>query len=110
MEDEAEDEAMDLIDLIVERAKRIDGEETAVRDELERRLDTWRARSPTVYWSDYKGGKSLLQSAERAAARRAAGRDAGAAWPTLNSMRTVEAGTPFRMAPVLRAKDDTHEE
>jgi len=110
MEDEAEDEAMDLIDLIVERAKRIDPEETAVRDELERRLDTWRARSPTVYWSDYKGGKSLLQSAERAAARRAAGRDAGAAWPTLNSMRTVEAGTPFRMAPVLRAKDDTHEE
>jgi len=110
MEDEAEDEAMDLIDLIVERAKRIDPEETAVRDELERRLDTWRARSPTVYWSDYKGGKSLLQSAERAAARRAAGRDAGTAWPTLNSMRTVEAGTPFRMAPVLRAKDDTHEE
>jgi hypothetical protein len=40
MEDEAEDEAMDLIDLIVERAKRIDPEETAVRDELERRLDS----------------------------------------------------------------------
>jgi hypothetical protein len=110
MDDDAEDLAMDLIDLLVERAKRVDPEETAVRRELERRLDTWRARSPTVYWSDHKGGKSLLQSAERAAARRAAGRDAGAAWPTLNSMRTVEAGTPFRMAPVLRAKDDTHEE
>ncbi|WP_262269606.1 helicase-related protein [Microvirga yunnanensis] len=110
MEDDAEDLAMDLIDLIVARAKRIDPEETAVRKELERRLDTWRARSPTVYWSDYKGGKSLLQSAERAAARRAAGRDTGAAWPTLNSMRTVEAGTPFRMAPVLRAKDDMNEE
>jgi len=110
IDDDAEDEAMDLIDLIVERAKRIDPEETAVRGELEHRLDTWRARSPEVYWSDFKGGKSLLQSAERAAARRAAGRDAGAAWPTLNSMRTVEAGTPFRMAPVLRAKDDTHEE
>lgn len=110
MDDGAEDLAMGIIDLIVDRAKRIDPEETAVREELERRLDTWRARSPTVYWSDYKGGKSLLQSAERAAARRAAGRDTGAAWPTLNSMRTVEAGTPFRMAPVLRAKDDTHEE
>lgn len=110
MDDDAEDLAMGLIDLIVDRAKRIDPEETAVREELERRLDTWRARSPTVYWSDYKGGKSLLQSAERAAARRAAGRDTGAAWPTLNSMRTVEAGTPFRMAPVLRAKDDTDEE
>ena len=110
IDDDAEDEAMDIIDLIVERAKGIDPEETAVRDELERRLDTWRGRSPEVYWSDYKGGKSLLQSAERAAARRAAGRQAGAAWPTLNSMRTVEAGTPFRMAPVLRARDDTHEE
>lgn len=110
IEDDAEEAAMELIDLIVERAGRIDPEETAVRDELERRLDAWRARSPSVYWSDYKGGKSLLQSAERAAARRAAGRDVGAAWPTLNSMRSVEAGTPFRMAPVLRAKDDTHEE
>ncbi|MCA8349941.1 helicase-related protein [Burkholderia cepacia] len=110
MDDEAEDKAMDLIDLIVERAKRIDPEETAVQEELERRLDTWRARLPEFYWSDFKGGKSLLQSAERAAARRAAGRDTGAAWPTLNSMRTVEAGTPFRMAPVLKAKDDTHEE
>ncbi|EXL01680.1 DNA/RNA helicase [Brucella anthropi] len=109
MDDDTEDLAMDLIDLLVERAKRIDPEETAVREELERCLDTWRARSPSVYWSDYKGGKSLLQSAERAAARRAAGRNVGAAWPTLNSMRTVEAGTPFRMAPVLRAKDDTYE-
>lgn len=110
MDDDAEDLAMDLVDLLVERAARIDPEETAVRRELERRLDTWRARAPGVYWSDFKGGKSLLQSAERAAARRAAGREVGAAWPTLNSMRTVEAGTPFRMAPVLRAKDDTHEE
>lgn len=110
MDDDAEDLAMDLIDRIVERADRIDPEEIAVRKELERHLDIWRARSPAVYWSDYKGGKSLLQSAERAAARRAAGRDTGAAWPTLNSMRTVEAGTPFRMAPALKAKDDTHEE
>lgn len=110
MDDDAEEKAMDLIDRIVERAKRIDPEETAVRVELERRIDSWRARSPEVYWSDFKGGKSLLQSAERAAARRAAGRNAGAAWPTLNSMRTVEAGTPFRMAPVLRATDDIHEE
>ena len=113
IDDEAEQAAMDIIDRIVERAKRIDPEETAVRAELEgnrRGLDGWIARAPVDYWVDKKEGKSLLQSAERAAARRAAGRDAGAAWPTLNSMRTVEAGTPFRMAPVLRAKDDTHEE
>ncbi len=45
MDDDAEDLAMDLIDRIVERADRIDPEEIAVREELERRLDTWRARS-----------------------------------------------------------------
>ncbi len=110
MDEDAEDEAMKLVDRIVERSKRIDPEETAVLKELERRIDSWRARSPEVYWSDFKGSKSLLQSAERAAARRAAGRDIGVAWPTLNSMRTVEAGTPFRMAPFLRAKDDKNEE
>src|SRR5690606_12886708 len=94
MNDEAEDYAMDVIDQLVERATRIDPEERAVRRDLEELLDRWGARSPETYWNDFKGGNSLLQSAERAAARRLAGRDAGAAWPTLNSMRTVEAGTP----------------
>lgn len=110
MDDAAEETALKLIDKIVERANRIDPEETGLRKELERRLDSWRARSPEVYWSEFKGNKSLLQSAERAAARRAAGRDAGAAWPTLNSMRSVEAGTPFRMAPVLKGRSDRDEE
>lgn len=110
MDDVAEDAAFDLIDLIVERAQRIDPEEVNVRRELERCLNTWKSRSPEFYWNDHKGGKSLLQSAERAAERRAVGRDAGVAWPTLNSMRTVEAGTPFRMAQALRAKDDKYEE
>lgn len=110
MDDDAEELVMDLIALIVDRAKRIDPEESAIQEELERYLDIWLARSPSEYWNDYKGGKSLLQSAERAAALRAAGRGAGAAWPTLNSMRTVEAGTPFRMAHFLRAKEDTHGE
>lgn len=62
MDDDAEDLAMDLIDRIVERADRIDPEEIAVREELERRLDTWRARSPTVYWSDYKGGNPFFRA------------------------------------------------
>ncbi|AOS96528.1 hypothetical protein AUP74_01063 [Microbulbifer aggregans] len=110
MDDDTEDAAMDIIDRIAERASRLDPEERTVKDELERLIDRWRARSPEIYWSDFKGSKTLLQSAERAAARKAAGRDAGTAWPTLNSMRTVEAGTPFRMAPILRAKDDINEE
>lgn len=110
MNDDEEDAAMEIIDLIVERALRIDPEEKAVRQELEERIDKWRARSPDVYWNDYKGAKTLLQSAERAATRRAAGRDSGLAWPTLNSMRTVEAGTPFRMAPALKIKEEKNEE
>lgn len=106
----AEERALELIDRLAERAERVDPEEPAVRDELQRLLSKWEARSPSVYWSDFKGGKSLLQSAEKAAARRAGGKAAGSAWPTLNSMRSVEAGTPFKMAPGLRAKDSTNEE
>jgi ATP-dependent helicase YprA (DUF1998 family) len=102
--DTALTKAEDLIDLIVERAKRIDPEEKDVRPELELRLARWSARAPAYYWQDYKDSQSLLQSAERAAWKKALGRQAGAAWPTLNSMRSVEAGTPFRMAPVLRPK------
>ena len=75
-----------------------------MRSELELRLARWSARAPAYYWQDYKDSQSLLQSAERAAWKKALGRQAGAAWPTLNSMRSVEAGTPFRMAPVLRPK------
>ncbi|WP_373491034.1 helicase-related protein [Parasphingorhabdus sp.] len=93
--------ANELVDLIVERARRIDPEETAVRRELEKRLHTWNARQPVHYWQDYKDTQSLLQSAERAAWKKALGRQPGAAWPTLNSMRNVEAGTPFRLASVL---------
>ncbi|SHL52934.1 Helicase conserved C-terminal domain-containing protein [Sphingobium sp. YR657] len=102
--DEARARAEDLIDRIVERARRIDPEEREVRAELETRFDRWSSRGPVHYWNDFKDTQSLLQSAERAAWKKALGREAGKAWPTLNSMRTVEAGTPFRMAPVLRPK------
>jgi hypothetical protein len=102
--------AEELIDLIVQRAERIDPEEKAVRYELERRLDQWVARAPEHYWQDRKENTSLLLSAERAAWKKALGKRPGSAWPTLNSMRTVEAGTPFRLAPVLKEKGDGHGE
>jgi hypothetical protein len=113
IDDDAEDLALEIIDKIVERASRIDPEESSIRYELEngrRGLHKWISRSPEVYWIDFKGKKSLLQSAEQAAARKATGRAIGAAWPTLNSMRTVEAGTLFRMAPSLRSKEIKDEE
>lgn len=96
--------AEELIDLIVERAGRIDPEETAVRHELERKLEQWVARAPEHYWQDRKENTSLLVSAERTAWKKALGKRSGSAWPTLNSMRAVEAGTPFRLAPVLKEK------
>jgi len=101
----AEAKARELIDLIVERARRIDPEERDVRKELERRLEQWGDRSPAYYWQDRKVTSSLLQSAERVAWKKALGRNPGSAWSTLNSMRTVEAGTPFRMAKKLRGKE-----
>jgi superfamily II DNA/RNA helicase len=91
----------ELILKIVERATRIDSREIDVEDELHRRVSTWEARSPEHYWDEFRPGKSLLQSAERAAARRALGYRPGEAWPTMNNMRSVEAGTPFRLAPGL---------
>jgi len=95
--------ANELIDLVVQRAARIDQDEAEVRDELLRRLDTWVRRAPERYWVR-TGSKdaALMQSAEEAAARRAAGRAAVQAWPTPNSMRGVEPATPYRLVSRLR--------
>ena len=65
-------------------------------------MNDWVAQAPEHYWQDRKPGRSLLQSAERAATQKALGRRPGDAWPTMNNMRSVEAGTPFRLASVLR--------
>lgn len=95
-----------LIDLVVARAARIDGDEGEVRDELNRRLDAWIRRAPEIYWKK-KGSRAsaLMQSAEEAAAKRATGRLVGQAWPTPNSMRGVEPATPYRLVPGLRNND-----
>ena len=103
-------EIMSLIDEIVARAKRIDPEENEVRDELVNRYDQWVAMAPRSYWNDYRPRTSLLQSAERHARQIALGRMPGVAWPTLNSMRNVEAGTPFRLAPALRRDGGNNEQ
>lgn len=99
LNDDAEAAALALIERIAERASRIDGLETGVRDELLERLARWRRRAPQHYWRQPR--TSLLQAAEEAAARRAAGRGVGQAWPTPNTMRGVEPSTPFRIAERL---------
>lgn len=93
-----------IVESIAERAERVDREETKVRDELMRLVDAWEAQSPQKYWDDHKPASSLLQSAETAAKKRALGREHGIAWPTMNTMRSVEVGTPIRLAERLRSR------
>ena len=102
-----------IVDEITARARDVDETETDVKAELLRLVGVWKAREPEQYWNDYAPRKSLLQSAERAAAKRTMGWSEGAAWPTLNNMRNVEPATPFRLVPALRnpnkgAQEDGH--
>jgi hypothetical protein len=98
----AEEQAREWIERIAARAARIDPDETAVGEELLERLNTWAVRRSRGYWLEFKPRESLLQSAERAATEKALGRSPGEAWPTMNNMRSVETGTPFRLAEWLR--------
>jgi hypothetical protein len=94
----------ELVELIVRRAGRIDPEETTgVELQLKEIIEVWQGRSGLRrYWNDQQRNTSLLISAEKAAALRAAGRAMGTAWPTPNSMRSVEPGTPFTVVEALR--------
>lgn len=90
----------DVRDEIERRVKAIDPSVlNAVTDEIQSILDEWSHRSVDRYWDESpKGFKtSLLQSAERFAQRVAVGALPGFAWPVMNSMRSVEPSTPFRL-------------
>lgn len=106
----SEAKALQLISLVAERAGRVDPGEKAVKKELIDRLNAWKFRDPKFYWHEFKPRESLLQSAERAASDVAMGRMAGAAWPTMNNMRSVEVSTPFRLTEALRARGGTKSE
>ena len=100
---DAPDELLETVVTEIERRiQHIDARELGnARNELDDRLEDWESRAPAIYFSPRKPNQSLLQSADRHARRRAAGRLTGAAWPTMNNMRSVEASTPFRMAEIL---------
>ncbi|WP_438040178.1 helicase-related protein [Sorangium sp. So ce128] len=90
-----------IVDWLSHRAESVDPSEKAIEEELRDRLECWRVRSPGQYWNDWNSKTSLLQSAERAATKRALGRSPGEAWATLNNMRNVEPSVHFRLAPKL---------
>src|SRR5262249_55331604 len=101
-----------LASTIVARVARVDPDERkAVSQKLQSLIDQWAARRDLqTYWDDYNQRTSLLMSAEQFAAK--AGVDADldaegarrAMWPTPNSMREVEPGTPFVLRYVLKTE------
>ncbi|MCA9058978.1 MAG: hypothetical protein KDA85_10780 [Planctomycetaceae bacterium] len=92
LDEAAKARARELIQAIAARARRVDPFETDVEDELTERFARWIRRAPLEYWNRYSKS-SLLQGAEEAATKRAAGRAVGSAWPTPTSMRGVEPAT-----------------
>ncbi len=92
-------EAERMRDIIVKRAASVDMDESSpVETKLNIILDEWEARmNLEEYWNEYKPGKTLLMSAERIAALKAANYAQGLAWSAPNSMREVEPGSHFRL-------------
>lgn len=88
-----------IIPIILKRIEDVDERELkAAEKQLMRLLDEWEERGDLRhYWSDYHFKKSLLISAEKAAARRASGFNETLAWETPNSMRNVEPGVEFQL-------------
>lgn len=107
-----------MVTAIVSRAEHVDpSEASAVRAKLTELLEEW-ASHPEVakYWDDYGRARSLLMSAEQFAAIVAGDGDlradgsSGALWPTPNSMREVEPGTPFVLRKALTVQEAENEE
>ncbi len=101
-----------IVPAIVDRAESLDPDEVAgVQESLKALLDQWEERvrlwgsTDPDWWSDRRPAESLLISAETHAAQRAAGLPNSNAWPTPNSMREVEPGTPLKLIERLRPED-----
>ena len=92
----------DVVSEVERRIQAIDPRELAEsKREIDEGLDDWDVRSPTTYLNRHKPNQSLLQYAEDHASRVAAGRLPGAAWPAMNTMRSVEPSSRFRLTEYL---------
>jgi hypothetical protein len=100
--------------VIASRVARVDPLELSrVTEKVVRLLDEWQDRPDLErYWDDYGRANTLLMSAEQYAAKVDVDEDLEsegarrALWPTPNSMREVEAGTPFVLRHVLRTEGE----
>lgn len=97
-----------VADVIVRRARDVDRDELpSVQRKVAALLTEWEQRTDLqAYWDDFRGLRTLLISAEQAAALRAAKMNMRRAWPTPNSMRDVEPSTPFVMVTRLKAQEE----
>lgn len=91
---------LEIITFIENRVKNIQPEAfKQVSAEIDEALYEWSVRDVRKYLDrSLKGSRfSLLQYAEDYARRLASGNFGGSAWPIMNTMRSVEASTPFRL-------------
>ena len=90
----------EIISFIEDRVQNIQPEALKqVSAEIDEALYEWSTRDVRKYLDrSLKGSRfSLLQYAEDYARRLASGNFGGTAWPIMNTMRSVEASTPFRL-------------
>ena len=97
-----------ILDNIIQYATELDPVDgPSVARKLETLLDHWEARDYIVrYWNDRDIIKNpaLMMSAEAYAALAAIGQERRDVWPTLNSMRDVEASVDFRLRDFYKAE------
>jgi hypothetical protein len=100
----SDEQVQEIIDYMRTRVEHVDpGEADKANHEVYALLDDWQQRDPANYISVSKLERSLMQYAETYARRVAVGRIPARAWPTMNTMRSVEASTPFRLREFLTA-------
>jgi hypothetical protein len=94
-----------LAQIVAEIERRVNSvsptEVESVQKEVDEALFDWERRKPTHYENRAKPLKALIQRAEEYARKIALHRTANPGWPVMNSMRTVEPSTPFRLAEKL---------
>lgn len=100
-----------IFPIIGKRIKQVDEREyDSAMNQMGEFLSEWKARSGSLkyIWRDQAESKSLLISAEAAAARKAAGKEPPYAKPTPNSMRDVEPGVDFKGSVSGRLKAEVN--